>query len=1241
MRKKALSWILTAAMVLSLFAVLPITAGAQLIITAPVAGGYINGYTVKSDETVWAWGENGYGQLGNGTNINSLTPVPVLGLTGVTAVAAGVYNGYALSAGGVWAWGAGNNGQLGNGMNLNSNVPVPVLGLNTGVTAIASRQASGYALKTDGTVWAWGLNQYGALGNGSTVNSNLPVPVIGLIGATAIACGNYSGYAVVGGEVWAWGSNQYGQLGDGTTASSQVPVKVSGLTGVTAVAAGFYTAYALKSDGTVWAWGLNDQGQLGIGTYFNGDYRNAPVQVVGLAGIQALAAEGYGGYALTSAGNVLCWGDTGNSETRNLLPVPVLDPLDGSGFLSNVASISGGFYSSYVLKSDKSVWSWGSNMYGALGNNSINSSLVPVQVSGFGPVAGPVCQIGAVPYSTLDEALAAVTEGQTITLLSNVSCAHTILVGSKSFQIDVSGHTLTVSSPSGSSCILASNGCDIGISDSSIPAVGGLILNASESASSCLCADGSGSTITVGMPAQITASGSGGCFGLLAQNSGAIEVTGDVLATGDGSYGVYANSGGQITVHGNVSGDRYGALAVSAGSAVTVSGNATAAGSNMGYSAAAAAEGNGSSVTLGGSAVVLGGKGYGAAANNGSSVTVSGNVTATGSGCYGAYATGSDFGGVITVEGSIDAETYLSVGGAAKGPEETTEPTTRSGYCTYKWGDPVSTVWVRNHALAAADTLLCEYNPNTNYGVAPFLEAGQTVDPAHRRSILIRFDVSSLPESVQHVKLRLTFSTIATLGCHLSEVTVHKVTSSWAENTVTYNTSPTWDPAAAATFDGTVYGPGTQGDVWEWDITGLYNQWKADPAGNFGVLLLAPEVDSYENETFFSREGAPSDAMMPQLVLETPVISITAQPAAATAVTRGSITGSLTCGATVSDSSAPVYTWYSCSAADKSNAAPLDPAVYPTAGTAGFTIPTDLTAGTYYYFCRVSAPGAEAVDSSVAAVTVSSPASGGSVSYYMVEATAGDHGTITPSGRVSVAERGSLTFTITPDTGYVIDDVLVDGSSAGAVSSYTFSSVAADHTIKAKFAHQCPGSRFTDVDLTQWYHEAVDYALLHGLFKGTSATTFEPDAPMTRAMLVTVLHRLEGTPAAGAGSPFADVASGSWYTDAVAWASASGIVKGYDPGLFGTSGPLTREQLAAILYRYAQYKGYDTSVGEDTNILSYEDASEISEYAIPAVQWACGAGVMQGDGARLDPKGSATRAQVAAMLMRFIETVVK
>ena len=145
---------------------------------------------------------------------------------------------------------------------------------------------------------------------------------------------------------------------------------------------------------------------------------------------------------------------------------------------------------------------------------------------------------------------------------------------------------------------------------------------------------------------------------------------------------------------------------------------------------------------------------------------------------------------------------------------------------------------------------------------------------------------------------------------------------------------------------------------------------------------------------------------------------------------------------------------------------------------------------------------------------------------------------------------------------------------------------------------------------------------------------FLPDGSTTRAQLVTILYRLEGSPAASA-NPFNDVARGSYYEKAVAWAAEHSIVNGYGDGLFGPNDRITREQLASILYRYAQYKKLDVSVGEDTNILSYHDATSISDYAFPAMQWACGAGLLNGANGDLLPKNTATRAQTATILYRL------
>ena len=177
---------------------------------------------------------------------------------------------------------------------------------------------------------------------------------------------------------------------------------------------------------------------------------------------------------------------------------------------------------------------------------------------------------------------------------------------------------------------------------------------------------------------------------------------------------------------------------------------------------------------------------------------------------------------------------------------------------------------------------------------------------------------------------------------------------------------------------------------------------------------------------------------------------------------------------------------------------------------------------------------------------------------------------------------------------------------------------------------------FDDVRRGDWFYDDVRYVYETGLMNGTANRIFAPSISTTRAMIVTILWRLEGSPVVNFAMRFRDVVQNAWYSEAVRWAAANGIVTGYSENAFGPNDNITREQLAAILHRYANYKGYDVSVGEDTNILSFDDAQTISGYAVPAMQWACGAGLMQGSNRKLLPTAQATRAQVAAMLHRFL-----
>lgn len=211
--------------------------------------------------------------------------------------------------------------------------------------------------------------------------------------------------------------------------------------------------------------------------------------------------------------------------------------------------------------------------------------------------------------------------------------------------------------------------------------------------------------------------------------------------------------------------------------------------------------------------------------------------------------------------------------------------------------------------------------------------------------------------------------------------------------------------------------------------------------------------------------------------------------------------------------------------------------------------------------------------------------------------------------------------------GWYADKALTDGVTQVKLSKST--------TVYAKWTKD--QLAYTDVDQDDWFYDAVDYVTDKGIMNGTSKTTFAPDLNTTRGMIVTMLYRMEGEPAVTGGVAFTDVAADQYYADAVAWASANGIVNGITKTTFAPDQDVTREQLVAILYRYAQYKGYDVTAS--ASLAGYQDAASVSTYAVPAMQWAVGAGLINGIGNDLAPQGDATRAQVATMLMRFAEKV--
>lgn len=260
---------------------------------------------------------------------------------------------------------------------------------------------------------------------------------------------------------------------------------------------------------------------------------------------------------------------------------------------------------------------------------------------------------------------------------------------------------------------------------------------------------------------------------------------------------------------------------------------------------------------------------------------------------------------------------------------------------------------------------------------------------------------------------------------------------------------------------------------------------------------------------------------------------------------------------------------------------------------------------------------------------------GGSYITYSVNVEPTEHGKVEVS-QDKVYRGNSLTITATPDDGYVAASMFINGKYVGRKQSYTINSVADNITVKVVFAEKTD-LPFIDVLGSDWYYEYVKDAYDFGYMNGTSETEFEPESVLTRAMFVTVLHRIEGEPQEGE-NVFEDVPENEYYKNAVAWANANGIVLGTEVNTFSPDENITREQMAAIFYRYAKYKEMDLTATESTNILSYTDYDLISEYAISAMQYTVGVGLIKGKTeSTLNPLDNATRAEAATVFVRFAD----
>jgi alpha-tubulin suppressor-like RCC1 family protein len=364
--------------VLAVFLLVTLSSASAAGSLPEIAVGPAGSFLVRSDGTLWAWGDYNGGQnagtpAAEKENTHT-TPAAMTGLSDVVAVSAGSGHSIALKRDGtVWTWGYNGEGQLGTRGAADSRFPKPeqVSGLSD-IKAIVAGDRYCLALKGDGTVWAWGNNWHGQLGDGTKNSSSSPSQVAGLSDIAALAAGMGHALAVKkDGTVWAWGYNDDGELGDGKRKDRLTSFQIPGLSAVKAVAAGSHHSVALKNDGTVWVWGGQNKADRSL----------TPRRLAGLSQIVAISAGGWNSLALKTDGTVWVWGVIANGEQDDdTMNEVIRKPVQIKG-LTDIAGIAAGLWHGLAIKKDGTVWAWGRNYFGALGDGTETSRRLPVRAS--------------------------------------------------------------------------------------------------------------------------------------------------------------------------------------------------------------------------------------------------------------------------------------------------------------------------------------------------------------------------------------------------------------------------------------------------------------------------------------------------------------------------------------------------------------------------------------------------------------------------------------------------------------------------------------------------------------------------------------------------------------------------------------------------------------------------------------------------------------------------------------------
>lgn len=343
-----------------------------------ISAGQYHSIGIKSNGTIWSCGNNNFGQLGNGTTIDSNFPNQIGNDNNWESISTFYSHSLATKKDGtLWAWGAGNNGQLGNGTQTDANIPTQI-GNNSNWKSISAGKAFSMTIKTDGTLWAWGINNYAQLGDGTTITKTIPIQITTDTNWKTISAGYTHTLAIkTDGTLWAWGDNGFGQLGNGTQIDLNIPTQIGNDNNWQFISSGWNYSLAIKTDGSLWAWGRNESGQLGDGTTIK---KTNPTQITLDTNWKSVSANDKHSLAIKTNGTLWAWGNNqfgqiGNNSTNLYEPNPI--QIDNS---TDWMFISTGEGHSLSIKTDGTLWAWGANGLGELGDSTNTDKHIPTVI---------------------------------------------------------------------------------------------------------------------------------------------------------------------------------------------------------------------------------------------------------------------------------------------------------------------------------------------------------------------------------------------------------------------------------------------------------------------------------------------------------------------------------------------------------------------------------------------------------------------------------------------------------------------------------------------------------------------------------------------------------------------------------------------------------------------------------------------------------------------------------------------